>query len=162
MEMSKLSTFVVFMVLAIVHSSLAHNSPDEIVEAHNSARAQVGVPLPSLTWNDTLATLAHDYSSIRLADCELVHSDSPYGENLAMGYGDFLSVDAVNLWVGEKPNYDYASNSCKHDMCAHYTAVIWNNTLQVRCARLKCNNLDAWFVMCNYFPAGNVEGEKPY
>ncbi|KAM3291367.1 hypothetical protein P3S67_019656 [Capsicum chacoense] len=56
MEMSKLSTFVVFMVLAMVHSSLAHNSPDEIVEAHNSARAQVGVPLPSLTWNDTLAT----------------------------------------------------------------------------------------------------------
>ncbi|KAM3377394.1 hypothetical protein P3S68_009807 [Capsicum galapagoense] len=48
-----------------------------------------------------------------------------------MGYGDFSAVEAINMWVGEKPNYDYDSNSCKQDMCGHYTQVIWKNTLQV-------------------------------
>ncbi|KAM3377393.1 hypothetical protein P3S68_009806 [Capsicum galapagoense] len=120
MEISKkLSAFVVFMVLAMAHCSLAQNLPQDIVLSHNNARAQVGVLLPSLTWNDTLAAYANQYASTRLAECTLVHSDSPYGENLAMGYGDFSAVEAITMWVGEKPNYDYDSNSCKQDMCGH-------------------------------------------
>ncbi|KAK4340107.1 hypothetical protein RND71_041569 [Anisodus tanguticus] len=163
MEISKLSTtLVVLMALAITHSSLAQNLPKDIVIVHNKARAEVGAPLPPLRWNDTLAKYAHNYASTRLAECKLVHSDSPYGENLAMGYGEFSAVDAVNLWVGEKPNYDYASNSCKDGMCGHYTQVVWKNTLQVGCARLKCANGEAWFVSCNYYPPGNYIGEKPY
>ncbi|KAF3620331.1 Pathogenesis-related protein 1B [Capsicum annuum] len=163
MEISKkLSAFVVFMVLAMAHCSLAQNLPQDIVLSHNNARAQVGVLLPPLTWNDTLAAYANQYASTRLAECTLVHSDSPYGENLAMGYGDFSAVEAITMWVGEKPNYDYDSNSCKQDMCGHYTQVIWKNTLQVGCARLKCDNGDAWFVSCNYYPPGNYIGEKPY
>ncbi|PHT57563.1 Pathogenesis-related protein 1A [Capsicum annuum] len=142
------------------HSSLAQNLPLDIVLAHNNARAQVGVPLPPLTWNDTVAAYANQYASTRLAECTLVHSDSPYGENLAMGYDDFSAVEAVNMWVGEKPNYDCDSNSCKQDMCGHYTQVIWQNTLQVGRARLKCDNGEAWFVSCTYFPPGNYDGEN--
>ncbi|PHU10349.1 Pathogenesis-related protein 1B [Capsicum chinense] len=162
MEISKLSTFVVLMVLAMAHSLLAQNLPKDIVLSHNNARAQVGVPLVPLKWNKTLAAYAYQYASTRLADCTLVHSYSPYGENLAMGYHDFSAVKAVNLWVGEKPNYDYASNSCKEDMCGHYTQVIWKNTHEVGCERLKCDNGEAWFVSCNYYPLGNYIGEKPY
>ncbi|KAM3219873.1 hypothetical protein P3L10_024404 [Capsicum annuum] len=160
MEISKLSTFVCFMVLAMAHSSLAQNLPLDIVLAHNNARAQVGVPLPPLTWNDTVAAYANQYASTRLAECTLVHLDSPYGENLAMGYDDFSAVEAVNMWVGEKPNYTLTSNSCKQDMCGHYTQVIWQNTLQVGRARLKCDNGEAWFVSCTYFPPGNYDGEN--
>ncbi|XP_009605694.1 pathogenesis-related leaf protein 4-like [Nicotiana tabacum] len=161
MEISK-TTFIVFMVLAMAHSSLAQNTPKDIVIVHNKARAEVGVPLPPLKWNNTLASYAHDYATTKLAECKLVHSDGPYGENLAMGYGEFSAVDAVNLWVGEKPNYEYATNSCNSGMCGHYTQVIWRNTLQVGCARLKCQNGEAWFVSCNYYPPGNYIGERPY
>ncbi|CAN4112055.1 unnamed protein product [Withania somnifera] len=122
MEMSaKLSTFVVLMVLPVAPSSLAQNLATDIVLVHNKARAEV-------------------------AECTLVHSDSPYGENLAMGYGDFSAVEAVNLWVGEKPNYHYASNSCRDRMCGHYTQVVSKDTIQVGCARLKCANGEWWFV----------------
>ncbi|KAJ0077824.1 hypothetical protein Patl1_37279 [Pistacia atlantica] len=53
--------------------------------------------------------------------CDLDHSMGPYGENLAEGYGNLNGVDAVKMWVSEKPNYDYASNSCVGDECLHYT-----------------------------------------
>ncbi|XP_004230668.1 pathogenesis-related leaf protein 4-like [Solanum lycopersicum] len=162
MEMSKLSTFVVLLVLGLAHSSVAQNLPQDIVVVHNKARAEVGVPLPPLKWNDTLAAYAHEYATTRLGECTLVHSDSPYGENLAMGSGDFTAVQAVNLWVGEKKNYDYASNTCREGMCGHYTQVVWKNTEQVGCARLKCSNGEWWFVSCNYYPPGNYVGEKPY
>ncbi|KAM3291372.1 pathogeneis-related protein 1B-like [Capsicum chacoense] len=163
MEISKLSiTFIVFMILAMTHSSLAQNKPRDIILLHNRARAQVGVPLPRLKWNKTLAAYSNKYASTRLAECTLVHSHSPYGENLAMGYGNFSAAEAVNMWVREKPNYNYASNSCKQDMCGHYTQVIWKNTRQVGCARLKCDNGEAWFVSCNYYPSGNYIGQKPF
>ncbi|MCD7451628.1 hypothetical protein HAX54_012890 [Datura stramonium] len=164
MEISKHSiTFVVFMVLAMAHSSVAQNEPKDFVILHNKARAEVGVPLPPLKWNDTLAAFAHEYASTRLGDCKLVHSQSPvYGENLAMSTGDISAVQAINLWVDEKSNYDYESNTCKEGtMCGHYTQVVWKNTLQVGCARLQCAN-GGWFVSCNYYPPGNYIGEKPY
>ncbi|KAF3649587.1 Pathogenesis-related protein 1B [Capsicum chinense] len=162
MEISKLSTFVVFMVLAMAHSSLAQNLPQDIILAHNNARAQVGVPLPPLTWNDTLVTFANQYVSSLIGECALVDSNSTYGENLAMGTDNFSGVEAVKLWVEEKANYDYASNSCKENTCGHYTQVVWKNTLQVGCARLKCANGFWWIVSCNYYPRGNFAGQKPY
>ncbi|KAF3614217.1 Pathogenesis-related protein 1B [Capsicum annuum] len=149
------------MVLSMAHSSLAQNFPKDIVLAHNNARAQVDVPLVPLKWNKTLDAYAYQYASTRLADCTLVHSYSPYGENLAMGYDIISAVEAINLWVGEK-HYDYASKSCKQDMCGHYTQVIWKNTHEVECGRLKCDNGEAWFVSCNYYPLGNYIGGTPY
>ncbi|KAL0454489.1 UNVERIFIED_CONTAM: Pathogenesis-related leaf protein 6 [Sesamum latifolium] len=56
---------------------------------------------------------ARNYVNQRLGDCNLVHSTNrPYGENLAKGSGEFTGRAAVELWVREKPFYDYASNSC--------------------------------------------------
>ncbi|KAM3219881.1 hypothetical protein P3L10_024412 [Capsicum annuum] len=66
MEISKLSTFVVFMVLAMAHSSVAQNLPKDIVLAHNNSRAQVGVPLVPLKWNKTLVAYAYQCASTRL------------------------------------------------------------------------------------------------
>ncbi|KAF5731873.1 pathogenesis-related family protein [Tripterygium wilfordii] len=149
-----------FIILAlIVDPSHAQNSPQDYVNAHNAARSQVNVP--NIAWDNNLASYAQSYVNSRLGDCNLVHSNGPYGENLAKGSGAFTGAAAVDLWVKEKPFYDYNSNSCVGGECLHYTQVVWRNSVRVGCARAQCND-GWWFISCNYDPRGNIIGERPY
>nr|GMD02701.1 pathogenesis-related protein 1A-like [Ipomoea batatas] len=79
----------------------AQNSPQDYLDAHNAARAAVGVG--PMTWDASAAAYAQNYANIRSGDCSLTHSNSfqfGYGENLAAGGGpltgkqieDFTSV----------------------------------------------------------------------
>ena len=148
------------MGLTLIHVSLAQNSHQDFVNAHNAAHAEVGVG--QIRWNHTIAAYAQDYANKRIGDCDLTHSMGPYGECLAEGYAILSAVDAVNLWVNEKQYYDYESNSCiGTDECRHYTQVVWRDSVHLGCARVKCNN-DWLFVICDYDPPGNDEDERPY
>jgi len=159
MGFSKFLLAIYFMGLTLTHVSLAQNSNQDFVDAHNEARAQVGVG--PISWNYTVAAYAQDYANSRIGDCNLEHSQGPYGENLAEGYETLSAVDSVKMWVSEKKNYDYHSNSCVGDECRHYTQVVWRDSVHLGCARVKCNS--GWiFVICNYDPSGNYEGERPY
>ncbi|XP_050366899.1 pathogenesis-related leaf protein 6-like [Argentina anserina] len=152
--------FLCLIGLAVVHPSHAQNSQQDYLDAHNTARAQVGVT--NIIWNSTVAAYAQSYANSRISDCNLVHSGGPYGENLAKGTGSFSGTAAVNLWVAEKPYYDYASNACTGGKeCRHYTQVVWANSLTVGCARVQCTN-SWWFVICNYYTPGNYIGQRPY
>lgn len=160
MAMSKILPLLVCLVsLALVHPSHAQNSQQDYLNAHNAARSQVTVA--NIIWDNTVAAYALNYANSRISNCDLVHSNGPYGENLAKGSGSFTGTAAVNLWVAEKPYYDYASNSCVGGQCLHYTQVVWRNSVRVGCARVKCTN-GWWFVSCNYDPPGNYIGERPY
>nr|GFD28047.1 pathogenesis-related protein 1 [Tanacetum cinerariifolium] len=75
------------VVLTILHTNDALTEQDEFLNTHNSARSQVGVA--NVVWNATVATYALNYVNQRKADCNLVHSGGPYGENLAEGSGTF-------------------------------------------------------------------------
>ncbi|KAK7302638.1 hypothetical protein RJT34_13531 [Clitoria ternatea] len=139
--------------------SKGQNSPEDFLEVHNEARAEVGVG--PLSWNHTLEGYAQRYANERIPDCNLQHSMGPFGENIAEGYGDMKGSDAVKFWLTEKPYYDYHSNSCVHDECLHYTQIVWRGSLQLGCARAKC--LNGWvFVICSYSPPGNIDGQRPY
>ncbi len=151
--------FVGVLALVLVHPSHAQNSQQDYLDVHNAARAEVGVE--PMTWDDNVAAYAMDYATQRSGDCNTVHSNAPYGENLAAGSGDFTATDAVNMWVGEKSNYDHNSNSCVGGECGHYTQVVWRDSVTVGCARVQCNN-GWWFVSCNYSPQGNIIGNRPY
>ena len=158
MAISKISLALICLLgLAMVHSSQAQNSQQDYLDAHNSARAAVGVT--PLTWDNNVAAYAQNYANQR-QDCNLVHSGGQYGENLAMGTGELSGVDAVNMWVGEQSNYDYNSNSCA-GVCGHYTQVVWRDSVRLGCARVQCNG-GGWFVTCNYDPPGNFNGQRPY
>ncbi|KAH7832879.1 hypothetical protein Vadar_001003 [Vaccinium darrowii] len=146
-------------LLAILHSSHAQNTQQDYLDAHNSARSAVGVG--PMTWDDEVAAFAQNYANQRAGDCALMHSGGKYGENLAEGSGDFTGAAAVGLWVGEKSNYDYGSNSCVGGECRHYTQVVWSNSVRLGCARVQCNS-GWWFITCNYDPPGNYDGQKPY
>lgn len=139
--------------------SLAQNTPQDFLDVHNQARAEVGVG--PLSWNHTLQAYAQRYANERIPDCNLEHSMGPFGENLAEGYGEMKGSDAVKFWLTEKPYYDHYSNACVHDECLHYTQIVWRDSVHLGCARAKCNN--GWvFVICSYSPPGNIEGERPY
>jgi uncharacterized protein YkwD len=80
-------------------SGSASSDESAILNAHNAYRAKHSAP--ALKWNSTLASYAQKWSD----GCVFQHSGGPYGENLAMGYGDWKSV--VDAWYSEEKNYNY-------------------------------------------------------
>ncbi|CAD6226964.1 unnamed protein product [Miscanthus lutarioriparius] len=166
------SSMCVALALAVVAATLAvtpcaaQNSPQDFVKPHNAARAAVGVG--PVSWDENVAAFARSYAVQRQGDCRLVHSGggpNGYGENIFWGSSgkDWTASDAIGWWVGEKPDYDYNSNSCaKGKVCGHYTQVVWRKSTAIGCARVVCNNGGGVFITCNYNPPGNYAGEKPY
>ena len=146
----------------------------EIVQAHNQHRANVGVS--ELSWSNRLADMAQDYAN-KLSDeraCKLSHSDTRgIGENLywasarRYSYGrkeiqQIRSKQVVDAWADEKKHYNYSSNSCNRgEVCGHYTQIVWANTSEIGCAKTICRDKSQVWV-CNYYPAGNYIGKKPY
>ncbi|GLT84094.1 hypothetical protein SLE2022_023450 [Rubroshorea leprosula] len=128
---------------------------------HNTVRAKLG--LPPFKWSKKLANFASWWANQRQGDCELIHSNSDYGENLFWGSGqDWKPEDAVAAWAAEKDYYNYNSNSCiENKDCLHYTQMVWRQSLKVGCARIVCASGDT-FITCNYDPHGNVIGQRPF
>ncbi|KAL9231943.1 hypothetical protein vseg_007101 [Gypsophila vaccaria] len=161
--LKNLAIFACFVMASLAFLQICHaqNSPQDYVDAHNAARAAVGVG--NIAWDDTVAAYAQDYANQRQGDCALQHSGGPYGENIAEGSGDFLTgTAAVQLWVAEKSDYDYDTNTCAQGkVCGHYTQVVWRDSTNLGCARVECSN-GGYFVTCNYNPPGNFVGQKPY
>ncbi|OIW10485.1 hypothetical protein TanjilG_00424 [Lupinus angustifolius] len=157
MRSSNLIFLTIFSISCCI--SQAHDFPGDFLNAHNKARAEVGVP--PLRWNKTLAAYAKIYAKSKIIDCKMEHSNGPYGENLAEASWEMNNAEVVDYWITEKDNYDRKSGSCVKDVCGHYTQIIWRDTFQVGCAKEKCTN--GWmFAICNYYPPGNVFGQRPY
>uniref|UniRef100_A0A7N0R8T4 SCP domain-containing protein n=1 Tax=Kalanchoe fedtschenkoi TaxID=63787 RepID=A0A7N0R8T4_KALFE len=157
---ASLALILGLIVLAMSGSISAQNSQSDYLNAHNTARLQVGVT--NITWDTTLANYAQSYSNSKISTCSLVHSNGPYGENLAKGSGSFTGLAAVNLWVAEKAYYTYSSNTCQSGkVCGHYTQVVWANSVKLGCGRAQCAD-GWWFVTCSYDPPGNYIGQWPY
>ncbi|XP_042439443.1 pathogenesis-related protein 1-like [Zingiber officinale] len=151
------------VALAAAPAVVAQNSPQDYVNAHNTARANVGEGLPPVSWDRRVARYAQDYANKRARDCQLVHSGGPYGENIFLGSGRaYTAADAVRAWVAERRYYDYYSNTCATgQVCGHYTQVVWRSSTVIGCGRVLCYS-GAIFIICNYDPPGNVDGERPY
>ena len=143
----------------------------EILRVHNAWRARVGTP--PLRWSGDLADAARSWAAT-LADrrCRLEHSDEAFGENLFFasalqsgGRRQLLHMrpgQVVEAWAGEAADYAYASNSCaRGKMCGHYTQIVWKGTREVGCGMAVCSDLGQIWV-CEYRPAGNVVGRRPY
>ncbi|PRQ22206.1 pathogenesis-related leaf protein 6-like [Rosa rugosa] len=159
MALIRLFLYVIGLVM-VPDPSHVRDSPQDYLNVHNVARARVGVA--NIRWDNTVAAYALKYTKSRLGDCNLVHSGGPYGENLAKGSGSFTAAAAANMWVAEKPYYNYTSNACTGGkQCRHYTQVVWAKSVRVGCARLQCRN-SWWFVTCSYYPPGNYIGQRPY
>lgn len=160
-----------------------------ITGAHNEVRA--GEPaepaLPPLEWSPELARLAQSWADHLAAElCGLEHQSQAartewvqmsewaaangiqnVGENLATGHSGASDGPSVTMrWAAETEHYDYESGTCS-GVCGHYTQVVWRDTRFLGCGVARCadglNTLygDLMYV-CNYAPAGNFLGRKPY
>lgn len=137
--------------------------PSEIVAAHNKWRSLVGVA--GLTYSTTLAASAQAWVDQLKAknNCNMQHSGTAgVGENLYWGTWTPTSADVVDMWASEKTYYDYTTNTCAAgEICGHYTQVVWKNTTSVGCGVAVCpTGGQVW--ICQYSPAGNYMGQKPY
>jgi len=134
-------------------------SARELLDAHNSARREVGSP--PLVWSTVLANHAKSWAEQLIAKHDFAHQpDNPHGENLLMISGGMLApAEAVRAWIAEMPDYDPSSNTCT-GVCVHYTQVVWRMTHAVGCGMAFDDNRQVW--VCEYDPPGNVVGVRPY
>lgn len=134
----------------------------EILAAHNQVRADVGVQ--GLVWSSQMAALAQDWANQNQTRNNCWGADhrrgSGYGENLAMAQPPESATNAIRGWASEAKDYTYENNSCAGG-CGHYTQIVWRDTREVGCGFAACEDGSGLWV-CNYNPAGNVGGERPY
>jgi uncharacterized protein YkwD len=139
------------------------------LDAHNQARATVSpapsVTLPTMRWSEPLAKHAKKVAG----QCRFEHSNSDYGENLAARTGSGEPAEYVADWVAEVEHYNAATNRCKPgEVCGHYTQVVWRKSTELGCAIQVCDRgspfgSGEWtMTVCNYAPAGNYTGQRPY
>ncbi|KAI8142604.1 CAP domain-containing protein [Fennellomyces sp. T-0311] len=131
--------------IAAESESASGSSESETLDLHNKFRAEHSAP--DLKWNSTLAEYAQKWSD----RCVFEHSSGPYGENLAMGYGDWTS--AITAWYDEYKDYDF-SNPGFASGTGHFTQVVWIGTTDLGCGVSDCNGRPLY--TCSYYPPGNI------
>jgi len=154
----------------------------KILKTHNELRAKhFNAPLK---YSKKLEESSHKWAK-HLAvkkGCRMIHSHNGEGENLfwqsALIHKSKKSTDIkwtitrtakkvdvaipVKDWYSEIEFYNYEKNSCKaNEMCGHYTQVVWKDSKEVGCAAYQCGDKSQVWV-CQYHPAGNIIGEKPF
>lgn len=167
------ASLIIGMNTAMAVTALTAAEQAEAVAAHNTLRTEVGVP--NLQWSDKLGDSAQAWVDTLKKDkaCKMVHSSAGVGENLywaspltySSGRTEVQAVNPTKVtasWGSEKKDYTYASNSCASGkVCGHYTQVVWKNTTEVGCGKVICDDKSQVWA-CQYTPAGNYVGQKPY
>ena len=136
-----------------------------MISAHNQARRQYGSA--PLVWDEGLARDAVIYAQ-KLARSGRFEHDPQAGRRPKQG---------ENLWVGTRSAYSYAemiglliderryfrpgrfpmvSRTGDWSHVAHYTQIVWPTTQRVGCAT--ASNRSSDYLVCRYWPAGNVVG----
>ncbi|KAI1092779.1 PR-1-like protein [Rostrohypoxylon terebratum] len=149
------------------------------IQHHNLHRSNHSAP--AVGWSDELA----GYASNTAATCKFAHDmnqgNGGYGQNLAnwaqsvnayqLGDVGAVKMAITDMWYNGEfgkflPQY-YGLASPPMDNFegwGHFTQLLWKDSRQIGCASQFCqqgtlyDDMDAWFTVCNYSPAGNVGG----
>jgi hypothetical protein len=136
---------------------------NKILRAHNIERRMVYNR--DLLWDSNLEKQAALWAT-HLADSNILHHSpnrNGIGECCAFS-GSNTPSDvkwAIDLYIKEKRHYHGEVISVENfKEFGHYTQVVWKNTTHVGCAEV--TGKYGSFVVCQYYPSGNVIGQKPY
>jgi uncharacterized protein YkwD len=119
----------------------------DILAAHNFYRKQHNAS--DLIWNTTSATFANKYVS----GCNFKHSGGPTGENLVASLTN--ATYSVDLWGQERKSYNFKSGGFSEET-GHFTQLVWKDTTSIGCAVRNCKGKLDFYVVCEYYPQGNV------
>ena len=159
LKIIRLISALVFLSVSYVNASPVAT---EALRAHNQVRAQDGQR--PLVWSKDLEQISQQWADKLASSCQLNHRQGqlPFGENLFY-YSQNASVgQAVSAWASEKKFYNYQQNKCQAGkQCGHYTQIVWKGTTDLGCGYKSCSNGSQIWV-CNYFPAGNFNGARPF
>jgi pathogenesis-related protein 1 len=157
----------------------AHNAVRQRIARAESLRLGATVRIPDLIWDSTLATVAQEWANSLIKrnpprgghrkQEELQQLD--LGENWYLAWWEGTPPDlsakaVVESWAEEQKWYNYDDNFCAAGKeCLHYTQLVWSNTERLGAGRAVRTTDDGrtyviW--VCNYAPAGNIKGQRPY
>jgi glioma pathogenesis-related protein 2 len=133
----------------------------ETLQHHNTLRAHHCVD--AMVLNATLNRLAQNFAEWLAAHNRFEHSKSSYGENLywgssSAGLTNIKGNVAVQSWYDEIKDYDF-NNSTFSMATGHFTQVVWKASKQLGVGIAFANSGRAAYVVANYGPAGNVQGQ---
>ncbi|KAK8071584.1 hypothetical protein PG996_004932 [Apiospora saccharicola] len=149
------------------------------ITSHNEHRSNHSAP--EATWNERIA----GYAANTAATCKYAHDmkqgDADYGQNIAMwglssGAEKLGDVGAINMAITDMwyngelglflPSY-YGADSPdmqNFEKWGHFSQLVWKKSTGVGCQAQFCpkgtmnDAMDTWFMVCNYYPAGNMGG----
>lgn len=135
-----------------------------MLDMHNDLRAGFGIE--PLVWDARLAADARDWAEVLARRGRLEHAPADArrgaGENLSMGgHGYHDAAFLGDLWVREERHlkagtFPDVSRTGRFADVGHFTQMVWRSTKRVGCAM--GDNGTQNFLVCRYYPAGNVAG----
>lgn len=142
---------------------------------HNSYRATHRSP--SMTISSSANNTAQSWAQYLASSGSFQHSSASQrnnaGENLYVYYttapsisSDSLANTAVKSWYDEVKAYNYNSPGFS-SATGHFTQVVWKSSTQLGCGAargtktMNGTKFNAFYVVCHYVPAGNVQGQFP-
>lgn len=151
---------------------------DAALYHHNVHRSNHSAP--AMTWNDKIAASAQEAADSCVFKHQMDINGGGYGQNLAMwgtsnnagalGEDGAIARAASNMWYGGE-FASYASFFGKEPSMGnfgdwgHLSQLLWADSTGLGCAVKLCKkgspmsaSMDAWYMVCNYYPAGNVGG----
>ncbi len=138
--------------------------------SHNGYRATHSSP--DMTNSDALNQSSQTWAENIASSGKFEHSTNrgDVGENLYAYYttadsigADVLATQAVQSWYNEVSAYDY-NNPQFSKKTGHFTQVVWKGSIELGCGAaqgtkvIKGKEYKAFYVVCQYSPAGNVKG----
>lgn len=151
---------------ALASSSPSNEFEQVLLQFHNTERERKGAA--ALRWNDILEDQARDWAQKLASEGRMYHStyDGRYhtGENLWAGTAGRFGPDAMmNAFLNEREyfkagQFPAVSSTGNWQDVGHYTQIIWRSTTHVGCAIENGGGFE--FLVCRYWPSGNVTGTR--
>jgi pathogenesis-related protein 1 len=154
-------------VTANTGSNVSKEDAQLALDFQNKVRKDVSCP--PLKWDIELAAYAQEWANYLSTqnNCQIKHRgydpSKNRGENIFWGSGkDYTTLDAAESWYSEINKYsNRIVTEQNYYSTGHYTQMVWKDTKKVGIGIAKCKD-GSIIIVANYYPCGNVIGQKPY
>lgn len=149
------------------------------IDAHNLHRANHSAA--ALEWLDEIATYAQTTAETCVFAHDMTQGSGNYGQNIAMwatsdnaaalGEAGAIGMATHDMWYNGEvdlflPSYygESTPDMSNFEAWGHFSQLVWNGSTHLGCHATLCEkgrmyaDMDAWYMVCNYRPAGNVGG----